>query len=338
MPPLLLDSNGTVRTRQRLSGPHAHIALQAGHVTRGTPSTTLEHAPLQPISAVIVNYNAGALIETCVATALTQVAEVVVVDNASRDTSMRALRTRWGADARVILVENDANLGFSAGCNRGWAVASQPYVLFLNPDGRLEPGAAQALLAALQSEAGAGMAGGDLRNPDGSPQRGSRRELPTLWSAFVSSFGLTRLARRWPRWFADFNRETAPLPSHTCEVQAISGACMLLRRDTMAALGGWDEGYFLHCEDLDLCMRVRQAGLRVLFVPQARIVHQQGHSSGSRPYFVEWHKHKGMLRFYRKFYGNQIAGLLFVTVGILLRYGLTCLRLTFKRARGHAHD
>jgi len=140
----------------------------------------------------------------------------------------------------------------------------------------------------------------------------------------VRAFGLQRFANRWPKLFYDFHLHKQPLPDSPIEVEAISGACMLVKRDVMEDVGLWDEGYFLHCEDLDWCMRFRQKGWKILFVPDARIIHVQRVSSQSSPVFVEWHKHKGMVRFYRKFFHHQYPGALMwlVTVGVWLRFGL----------------
>ena len=108
----------------------------------------------------------------------------------------------------------------------------------------------------------------------------------------------------------------------------------------MEDVGLWDEGYFLHCEDLDWCMRFRQKGWKILFVPDARISHALGACSQSRRVFVEWHKHKGMLRFYRKFFRHQYPGVLMVLVaaGVWLRFGLAVFYLTARRvcAKGGA--
>jgi GT2 family glycosyltransferase len=140
----------------------------------------------------------------------------------------------------------------------------------------------------------------------------------------VRAFGLSRFAGRWPRLFFDFHLHKQPLPTHPIEVEAISGACMLLRRAAMQDVGRWDEGYFLHCEDLDFSMTLRRKGWKIMFVPEARIVHDKGACSRSRPIFVEWHKHRGMMRFYRKFFQHQYPGpmMWLVALGIWLRFGL----------------
>jgi GT2 family glycosyltransferase len=128
----------------------------------------------------------------------------------------------------------------------------------------------------------------------------------------------------FPEVFSDFLLHKEPLPNEPVAVEAISGACMLVKREAMDDVGLWDEGYFLHCEDLDWCMRFKQRGWKVMFVPDAKITHTLGACSHSRPFFVEWHKHRGMLRFYRKFFRHQYPGLLwvFVITGVWLRFVL----------------
>ncbi|HQQ35608.1 MAG TPA: glycosyltransferase, partial [Rugosibacter sp.] len=168
---------------------------------------------------------------------------------------------------------------------------------------------------------------------DGTEQGGGRRAVPTPWRSFVRAFGLHRFAHRWPKLFYDFHLHKQALPERPIEVEAISGACMLVKRAAVEEVGLWDEGYFLHCEDLDWCMLFRQKGWQILFVPDARIVHALGACSRSRRVFVEWHKHKGMVRFYRKFFRHQYPGALMwlVTLGVWLRFGLAAVYLTARR-------
>jgi GT2 family glycosyltransferase len=183
--------------------------------------------------------------------------------------------------------------------------------------------AVELLLDTLAARPEGGMAGPMIVNPDGSEQAGARRAIPTPWRSFVRAFGLSRLSVRYPRLFSDFLLHGEPVPDRPTRVEAISGACMLVRRESLAGVGLLDEGYFMHCEDLDWCMRFRMTGWQVLFVPQARVTHVKGTSSRSRPVFVEWHKHVGMIRFYRKFFRHQYPGVLmwFVSVGVWLRFG-----------------
>lgn len=283
------------------------------------------------VSAIIVNYNAGPLLRACVDSLLACPAaiEIIVVDNASHDGSLGGLPE----SPHIRVIRNPANVGFAAACNIGIGASSAPFLLFLNPDCVVQPGAVSILLAALQSADRVGMVGGLLLNEDGSEQGGARRAVPTPWRSFVRAFGLHRFAHRWPKLFYDFHLHKQPLPEGPIEVEAISGACMLVKRAAVEEVGLWDEGYFLHCEDLDWCMRFRQKGWQILFVPDARIVHALGACSRSRPVFVEWHKHKGMVRFYRKFFRHQYPGALMwlVTLGVWLRFGRAAVYLTGRR-------
>lgn len=290
------------------------------------------------LSTIIVNYNAGPLLRKCVDSLLACPLdiEIIVVDNASSDASLDGLQDL----SQVCVIRNPANMGFAAACNIGVQASSAPFLLFLNPDCFFQPDAIAPLLAGLQSGDRVGMVGGLLVNEDGTEQGGGRRAVPTPWRSLVRAFGLQRFANRWPKLFYDFHLHKQPLPDSPIEVEAISGACMLVRRDVMEDVGLWDEGYFLHCEDLDWCMRFRQKGWKILFVPDARISHALGACSQSRRVFVEWHKHKGMLRFYRKFFRHQYPGVLMglVVAGVWLRFGLAAVYLTARRvcAKGGA--
>lgn len=284
------------------------------------------------ISTIIVNYNAGNLLRRCVDSLLNcpLLIEIIVVDNASTDDSLAALQGL----PYLQIIKNPANLGFATACNIGARAASAPSLLFLNPDCSFKPGTLTGLLDAMDVDDRVGMVGSLLTNSDGTEQPGGRRAVPTPWRSFVRAFGLSRFAKRWPTLFFDFHLHKQPLPDHPIEVEAISGACMMVRSEAIKDVGEWDEGYFLHCEDLDWCMRFRQKGWKVMFVPNVRVFHSHGVCSRSRPVFVEWHKHKGMLRFYRKFFRHQYPGLLMVlvAVGVWLRFGLVAILLMAKRA------
>lgn len=279
------------------------------------------------VSLIIVNYNACECLVACVSSALDQVGEVIVVDNASSDNSVERLTTVFPGDRRLKIVRNRENLGFAAACNIGAERSIGSYLFFLNPDCVLAWDSVSHLLRVLGEHLDVGMVGGLLVNPDGTEQAGGRRAIPTPWRSFVRAFGLSYFADRWPRLFLDFHLHKQPLPTHPIEVEAISGAGMLVRREAMRDVGCWDEGYFLHCEDLDLCMALRRKGWKIMFVPDVRIMHDQGVCSRSRPIFVEWHKHRGMMRFYRKFFQHQYPGPLMwlVALGIWLRFGMVAL-------------
>ena len=279
------------------------------------------------VSVVVVNYNSGMLLANCVASALPQASEIIVVDNASQDSSIEECTRAHGNQLNFKIIHNSENLGFAAACNIGYQSANGEAVFFLNPDCHLSRNSINEMLTALLSDNECGMVGGLLVNLDGSEQGGGRRAVPTPWRSFVRAFGLHRLANRWPGLFYDFHLHKHPLPETNLEVEAISGACMMIKREAVEEVGLWDEAYFLHCEDLDWCMRFRANGWKILFVPTAEVVHQLGGCSYRRPFFVEWHKHKGMIRFYKKFFQHQYPlGLMgLVTLGVWLRFGLVCV-------------
>lgn len=272
--------------------------------------------------AIVVNYNAGSLLINCVSSILDQgIRRVIVVDNNSSDGSIKQLLNIIGEE-RVKLILNPTNLGFAAACNIGVLASDADRLLFLNPDSMLTSGALSRMLKVLDSDQSIGMVGGLLSNPDGSEQAGGRRVFPTPKRAFMRAFGLSRLSKKFPSIFSDFLLHKEPLPAAPVPVEAISGACMLVKREAINDVGMWDAEYFLHCEDLDWCMRFRLKGWQVIFVPDARIVHIRGACSRGRPFFVEWHKHRGMLRFYKKHFRQRYPGLLWgvIVVGVWMRF------------------
>lgn len=286
------------------------------------------------VSVIIVSYNSGPLLLRCARSALAASVpvEVLVSDNGSADGSIGLLESELGTDARLRVIRNHRNLGFAAGSNRAIRQARGDYILLLNPDAFLEGDALALALVALRADASAGMAGGLILNTDGSEQAGCRRRVPLPGRALARAF---RLGRWMPGADRDgpLDMKDEPLPSGPEEVEAISGAFMLIGRDALNAVGLLDEGYFLHCEDLDWCMRFRRAGYRILFVPSARVSHVKGASSAGRPIRVEWHKHRGMLRYYNKFFLRQYSwpAALVVAGGVWLHFMLAAARLVLRR-------
>jgi len=260
-----------------------------------------------PTSVITVNFNAGASLLACVRSVLASTAkvEVFVVDNGSTDGSLAALAGELGSDPRVTVIEAGENLGFARANNIGIARAQGDFLLLLNPDCVIEPDTVARMQEAMERYPAAAIGGCLVLNPDGSEQAGCRRAIPTPWRAFIRAFGLARFFPNHQKLFNDFVLAREPLPPAPVEVEAISGAFMFVRAAAMRDVGAMDEGYFLHCEDLDWCMRFRQAGKQVLFVPDIRIVHDKGRCSRDRPLRVLWHMHRGMIRFYRKFFAHQ---------------------------------
>ena len=283
------------------------------------------------VSVIIVNYNAGDALSRCVRSVATteEDLEIIVVDNASSDNSVDTVRLADTGKKPLHVIQNTRNVGFASACNQGTARARGEFFLYLNPDCIVEPATVPALLQVLRTHPRAGMAGGLILNPDGSEQRGCRRSVPTPWKSLVNSLGLKRLAGLNRKVFADFRLDGEPLPENPVPVDAVSGACMMVSREACEDVGPMDEGYFLHCEDLDWCMRFRQRGWEIMFVPRARLLHHKGGCSSSRPYFVEWSKHKGMTRFFRKFFAADYPKPVqwVILGGIWLRFAVSAVRL-----------
>jgi len=328
----------TTRVGTQAGADVCHLADARHEPEQPSSPSPLAAGPLAPVTVVIVNHNAGGLLSDCLASALSQANEVVLVDNASHPDAFESVIAEFESHPRLQVIRSTTNRGFAAGCNLGAELSAQPFLLFLNPDCMLVAGSLARLCAAVQEHPRTAVAGGLLTYTDGREQGGGRRAVPTPWRSFVRAFGLARLSKRWPKLFDDFHLHCQPLPQAPIPVEAISGACMLITREAAHDFGLMDEGYFLHCEDLDLCMRARQHDWQILFVPDAPVVHHKGGCSQERPVFVEWHKHRGMVRFYRKHFRHQYPGALMtlVVIGVWLRFAAVAARLQGQRmwARG----
>ncbi len=258
-----------------------------------------EHASAA-VDVVVVSCNSGALLEDCIARVLMaeDCASLRLYDNASTDGWPQRVRNRFSSDARFALMEGERNIGFGRACNRAAADGKARWVLYLNPDCLIESTTLRSLRALLITHPGVGLLGADVRNALGREEPAARRRDPTPQRLLhdhgvplTGSGGGVHLAR---------NADELQI------VDACSGALMLLPRHVVQQLQGFDEAYFLHGEDLDLCARVRALGLSVAVANEVRVVHRQGSSSHARPVFVAWHKHIGLCRFLLR---HQVRGL-----------------------------
>lgn len=287
------------------------------------------------VSIVIVNYNGGALLFKAVRAALDSSVpvEVYVSDNGSTDSSLATL-CELQNDPRLRIIENRANLGFSRGNNIALKHAQGEFVLLLNPDCVMAPDTLARMLEAMARFPEAAMAGCLIRNPDGTEQAGCRRRMPTPWRTLVRVLHLNVLFPHHPR-FRNITFTREPLPDKPVFLEAISGAFMLIRRTALEQIGLLDEGYFMHCEDLDLCMQFHRSNRPVLFVPDVEVVHYKGTCSASRPLRVLWYKHRGMIRFYRKFFRHQYPPLLMalVVATVWARFSMLASMMTIRKIR-----
>ncbi|HKR86666.1 MAG TPA: glycosyltransferase family 2 protein [Phenylobacterium sp.] len=251
------------------------------------------------VSVVMVVFMTGQALEQSVACVLADplVDEFVIVDNGSAPGDAARLRTLAERDERVTLLTGHGNIGFARGANLGARTARGEMLVFLNPDAFLQPGCIAELVREIEPRPVPCIVGGRVLNADRSEQRGARRGDITPMSALVS---LSRLAHRMPalRNYEVHWESEAP-PEQPAAVPTISGACFCMRREDFDAVNGFDEGYFLHVEDVDLCWRVRQQGGAVLFHPKAEVIHL-GRTSQTSPLRVEFHKGVGLARYFRK--------------------------------------
>jgi len=261
------------------------------------------------LSILIVTYNSARLVGPLLARLRDETvslrAEVVLVDNASRDgTALRVQQEHsW-----VRVVASPENLGFAAGNNLAAMHARGRYLVLLNPDAVPAPGALARGVALMDGHPEVGLAGGQLTAPDGTPQP-SARMFPTLRDEF---FTLSGLAARHPRSrvFARLDRRWAD-PDVPAEVDWIPGAFVFLRAESFVRLGGFDERFFMYYEEVDLCRRMQAAGLRIQYWPELTAVHIGGESAktvqGSRvsragSQVESWRMRSGLL-YYRKHHG-----------------------------------
>lgn len=253
------------------------------------------------LSIVIVNYNAGAHLRAClaaIAVAAPPASEIVVVDNASNDGSPDGL-PRPG----VRLVRNDRNLGYATACNLGIDATTGRFLLLLNPDTVPAPTSLAELLSFIESHPAVGAVGPKVVRPNGRLDLASRRSFPDPLVAFFRISGLSRLRPRDPR-VARYNL-TYLDPDTPGEMDAGTGACLLLRRAALDQVGPLDERFFMYGEDLDLCLRLKRAGWQVWYWPKAVVLHVKGVSSRQHSFRMTVEFHRAMQRFYRKHYAAR---------------------------------
>jgi len=278
------------------------------------------------IQVIIVNFNAGETLTRCVQSVLSarEKLNITLFDNASADGSAAQVQSLFGRLENVEILCNDENIGFARAVNAAAGMGNEELLLILNPDCELLPGALGYLKQALENDPDAALAGPTVVDRTGVIQKGTLRRFPDPWNSLVTLTGLWRLGRWFPA-FKGVNRHQSDLPENNSMAEAVSGACMLVRRQAFESAGNMDEAYGLHCEDLDLMYRLQQQGNHCIFVPAARVFHQQGVSSRSRPFWVHRQKHLGMQRFFLKFQAERYPFPVrwLVIAGIWLRYLLT---------------
>ena len=220
---------------------------------------------------VIVAYNSAETVRACVEPLVADPGlNVVIVDNASEDYLAEAV-----ADLPVEVVRSPQNLGFGAGCNVGWRIGAAPHVVFINPDARIDADGVRRLVAALEAD-DVGLTAPRILNEDGTVQQ-SQHRFPTHAATWTQALLLHRLFPGAAWAHEDIVEPEAY--ARSSEPDWVGGACIALRRETLERLAGFDERFFMYCEDTDLCRRLRDLGLRVRFLSEVTASHDGGGSA-----------------------------------------------------------
>lgn len=246
------------------------------------------------ITVIMVSYQTGPCLLDALKAAASDpdITEIILVDNGNpRDARLR-LQKLTSTLGKVRLLQGHGNVGFARACNYGAALAQTDTLLFLNPDAVIENGAAKKMKEAAENRAKPWIVGGLIVDEQRRELRGSRRGVLNFRSA-LSSFTPLRFLPGLP----SFNRHNEPLPDRPVPMPTISGAILMTDRASFDRLGGFDEGYFLHVEDIAICRSARALGGEVIFAPDARALHH-GATSDVSSLTVERHKLKGFLRYF----------------------------------------
>lgn len=260
------------------------------------------------ISVITVNRNTrellAPLLNSVIETADGLSIELVLVDNGSTDGSVELVRQEF-PDVKVI--ENGANLGFAAANNRGMDESKGRCILLVNTDVVVLPGALRAMWEFLQQDASVGVVGCRVLNPDGSLQL-SGKTFPDPVAALYIGLGIHKI-------LPDnkiTNRYYLPIQSYELrqEVDHVSGSCMMINRAATEKVGLFDENFFLYCEDVDWCTRMRAGGFKVFYLPEAQVIHHKGKSSSKESSRMIREYHRSAWYFYRKHYSRSASRLL----------------------------
>ena len=269
------------------------------------------------IGVVVVTYNSAETVQRCLRSihANPAVSRIVVIDNHSSDGTAAQVQEVAFDEPRLRFFRNGSNHGFAMACNQGASALAEPWVAFINPDVYLEPDTLTRLLAHAVERAGAGLLGVELHDVNNETDRNSRRQ----------DISLSRLLRDiGDRDSVYVEADGQPLQ----RVEAVSGALMLMPSNLFVKLGGFDEEFRMHAEDLDMCRRVRDAGYEVLIANDIRALHIGGVSSRSHPLWVEWQKHRSLWRYFRKFEARETSAWMQPVLwsGLWAHFVLTAIR------------
>jgi GT2 family glycosyltransferase len=251
------------------------------------------------VTLIMIVFHTGKVLFDSIGRVLTdpKVKQFIIIDNGSPEKVEQRLRDLKDEYDHILLVQGQGNIGFAKAANLGAHLATQPWLVFLNPDALLQPDCTRELVKAAADQPGPCLVGARLLNPDMSEQRGARRGEVTPFTTLVSLLQLSKYVPAWGKY--EIHYEDQPLPEAPAPVPTISGACFAVSRHDFSRLKGFDNNFFLHVEDIDLCWRAREMGGTVLFHPHAEVVHE-GHTSRVEPVFVERNKGNGLIYYFNK--------------------------------------
>jgi GT2 family glycosyltransferase len=286
------------------------------------------------VSIVVVNYNTLGLLRDCLNSVMQaegRACQAMVVDNASADGSADMVENEF---PEVFLVRNSQNVGFAKANNQGITFAKGKYILLLNSDTIVRSGAIRIMSEFLDSDSTVGGVACKLLNEDGTIQASvGNRPGPML--LLFRLLGVSRLisddrTRQWlARSFGFLLGRTVrsyltpyAVDHSPVEVESISAACLMLRKEVVEQVGVLDERFFMYLEDMDYCIRVRQAGWKLYYLPHCEIVHLAGASSGGRMRNYSVHSYRALFYFYRKHfsYSVEVAARAMVATTLSLRW------------------
>ncbi len=282
------------------------------------------------LSIIIVNWNVRELLRSCLQSieggwgALE--VEVIVVDNASGDGSVAMLQNEF---PWVHLIACEENAGFPRGNNLGLAQANGRFLYLLNPDTEIVGDALTVMVQYMDQHPDVGVVGSQLLYADGRIQP-SRRRFPSMLTGLFESTWLQPLAPR--RLLRHYYAQDLP-DDQIADVDWVMGASLMVRREVYAQVGGMDEAYFMYSEELDWCRRIKDAGWRVVYLPQAQVIHHEGKSSEQAVTARHVNFNRAKLRYFRKYHGRFAAAL--IRVVLLKNYALQLLLEGVKGLIGH---
>lgn len=271
------------------------------------------------ISIVIINRNCQSFLKRCIDSLFTLRSnldsEIIVIDNASQDKSVEFLEKNF---PQVKLICNKNNLGYAKACNQGIKEAKSKYIFILNPDTGLLRGSLDEMLRFMEENPRCGILGPKLLDEDGKIQF-SCRAFPTYSTAFFNRYSL--LTRLFPHSkYANRYLKTNWPHDNIQEVDWVSGAAMLIRRDCLDQIGKFDEEFFMYCEDVDICKRAKDKGWQIFYYPKLSFIHFIGRASGRTSFLtILWH-HQSMWHYYIKHLKVNMIWDAFIFIVIFMRF------------------